>query len=72
MPVASVLNLGAIRQCGYHEGVVDSPPVYKVETPDGVPEDTYPANSGSRAVNHDVDMFRLFEVQCDVDAKVPE
>jgi hypothetical protein len=72
LPVAGVPNLGAIHQCGYHKGIVDPPPVHKVETTDGVSEDTYPANSGSHVVDHDVDMFHLFEVQHDVDAKVPE
>ena len=45
-------------------------PVYEVETPDGVPKDTYAMDGGLGSVHHDANVLFPFEVGGDEDPKV--
>ncbi len=62
-----VPNLCAIGQYRDHQCVVHVSPVHKVQTLDGVAQDTNAPDSGAGVVDHDADMLLPFRVGGDED-----
>jgi len=64
-------ELGAIRQCGQHNGMIKEAPISHVEPPDAVAKNFDGPKAGARAVGHDLYMVSPIQLVLNVEAEVP-
>ena len=63
---------GAVREDGEDDGMVDSPPIGKVQSTDRVAQDVERTNRGTRPIGHDFDVMRPIEGLVEVNAEVAD
>ena len=72
MPLAGILYLSPVGECGDDQGIVDLPPVEEVESSDGVTQEGDPLDGRSGSVCHDGDVVGPVESMVEVDTQVSE